>query len=126
MRLLVRKGDGTLRRPQRTGSSPDFSGANDGALVIEDGAAVRDVGVDVMAGDDTDPPTHYSYEASLFALDERLVVCTTMRRSSSSRLLNASGDETAIRISDDSGRTWRVSAFAPTLDGWRLVDRIEA
>ena len=94
--------------------------------MIEDGAALRDVGIKVMAGDDTDPPTHYSYEASLYALDERLVVIATMRRSSSSRFLNASGNETAIRVSEDGGRTWRLIEFAPALGGWRLVDRVEA
>jgi hypothetical protein len=126
MRLLVRRGDGTLRRPVPTYSSPDFSGANDGALLIEDGDALFDLGINVVAGDDTDPPTHFSYEASLYALNDRLVVSTTMRRSSSSRLLNASGDELALRISEDSGRTWRVIEFAPALDEWRLVDRVDA
>lgn len=125
MRLLVRRGDGTLSRPVPTDSSPDFSGANDGALVIEDGDALRDLGVYVTAGDDTDPPTHFSYEASLYASNDRLVVCVMMRRSSSSRFLNASGEETAWRISEDSGRTWQVIESTPTLDAWRLVDRVD-
>jgi len=126
MRLLVRQRDGTLHRPGATLASPDFSGDHDGTLVLDAGDALRDLGIDVMAGDDTDPPTHFSYEASLYALHDRLVVCTIKRRLSSSVFLNASGDEIAVRISEDGGRTWQVSEIAPTLDAWRLVDRVEA
>jgi len=71
MRLLVRSADGSLRRPEPTGCSPDFCGDNDGALVLVVDDEPRDVGLHLMAGDDTDPPTHYAYDVELYTLNER-------------------------------------------------------
>ena len=65
MQLFLRSSDGSLKRPGTPRPSPDFSGEDDGRLVFTDAGVVSELGVYTLAGDDTDPPTHYSYEVSL-------------------------------------------------------------
>lgn len=121
MRLMLRKHDGTLGRPAPTGSVYDFSHANSGDLVIEDGEAIHEVGAYVMAcADWGPPPTVYSYEASLFTLDDRLLV-RAIQRDDALAL-----DRISLRLSDDGGRTWQLLTVAPPLEAWRLVDEVEA
>lgn len=117
--MFVRSSDGSLRRPEPTGRSPDFSGDNDGALVLVAGGEQLDVGVYLMAGDDTDPPTHYAYDVELYETNEILVVRTIKRQTHLGELLET-------RISDDHGRSWRLTSAAVAVDGARLLDRIGA
>lgn len=118
MRLFLRM-NGALRRPAPTGDSPDFGTANDGELVVVDGEEVRVVGVYLMAGDDMHPASHSSYDVSLYAVGERLVL-----RISTDRYRGS--EATAHRISDDRGRSWQVVSAPPPLDASQLVDRIAA
>jgi hypothetical protein len=122
---MLRQGDATVR-PGSTHAFPDFTRANDGKLVIEDDDDVRDLDVYVMAGDDTDPPASHSYEASLYTMRDRLLVRVVKRCDSSGRLLRTNPEHTELRSSDDGGRTWQTISQAPTLEGWELVDRVEA
>jgi hypothetical protein len=117
MRLFVRSSDGSLKRPEVSGRSPDFSGANDGALVLVDGEERRDVGLYLMSGDDTHPPTHYSYEVELYALHDALVIRAVQR---------GTGQGVEMRISYDQGRSWRLTSAPSELDAARLLDQIEA
>lgn len=115
----MRSNDGSLRRPKPTGRSPDFSGENDGALVLVCRNEQRDVGVHLMAGDDTDPPTHYAYDVELYALREVLVIRTVQWETRRGELVET-------RVSDDDGRSWRLTSAPLALDGALLLDRVGA
>jgi hypothetical protein len=117
--MFVRASDGSLRRPEPTGQSPDFSGGNDGALVLVAGGEQRDVGVYLMAGDDTDPPMHYAYDVELYELNDALMIRTI-------RWETRRGEVVETRVSDDHGRTWRMTSAPRALDGALLLDRIGA
>src|SRR6478609_5608657 len=117
--MFVRSGDGSLRRPEPTGRSPDFSGDNDGALVLVASDEQRDVGVHLMAGDDTDPPTHYAYDVELYEWNNVLIVRTV-------KWETRRGEVVETRVSDDRGRSWRVTSAPLAVDRALLLDRIGA
>lgn len=119
MRVFVRSTDGSLRRPEPTRRSPDFSCENDGALVLVDRDEQRDVGVHLMAGDDTDPPTHYAYDVELYTWNEVLVIRTVQWETRRGQVIET-------RVSDDHGRSWRLTSAPLTLDGAQMLDRIGA
>ena len=94
--------------------------------MVVDSGAIGEPGIYLMAGDDSDPPTHYSYEAELHATSALLVVRVVQRQSSSGLLIGLQPERTEWRISSDGGRSWRPASAAPSLDGARLLDRITA
>jgi len=125
MQLCLRSTDGSLRRPEALQAMPDFQGEN-GELVVVDSGVIGELGISVMAGDDSDPPAHYGYEAELHATSELLVVRVVQRESSTGLLIGVRPERTEWRISHDGGRSWRAVSATPSLDGARLLDRITA
>ncbi len=101
VRLEVRDRDG----------SPSES---DGSLYFVDQHCDVPLGVFVMSGDDTDPPTRYEYEAELFALDDRLVVRLRQYKT-------LHGERSRWFVSDDLGRCWREAAFDPVSSDARCL-----
>ena len=126
MRLFLRSGDDSLKRPGTPRPGPDFSGEDDGTLVFTDPGVVSELGVYLVAGDDTAPPTHYSYEVSLYVASSRLVVRWLQRTITTSLHIRARPEVIEWRIIDAGGRSWAPSSAPASLDGAMLVDRITA
>jgi hypothetical protein len=72
-----------------------------------------------MAGDDTDPQTHYAYDVELYQLSDVLVIRTV-------KWQTQHGECVETRISEDYGRSWRPTSAPLTLDGALMLDRIGA
>ena len=126
MQLLLKSADGSLRRPAEIQPTPDFGAEGDGSLVVVDAGVVSELGIHLLAGDDTDPPTHYAYEAELYAWSGRLVLRAVQRRTSSSLLLDLPSAVIEWRVSEDGGRSWRTVGAPVPLDELQLLDRIAA
>jgi hypothetical protein len=62
------------------------------------------LGVYVMSGDDTDPPTRYQYDAELLATRRRFLVRLRQHQT-------RQGERLMWFVSDDAGRSWREAAI---------------
>ena len=115
-----------MKRPPASRAALDFSGPDDGALVLEGPGFVGDVGVYLSAGPDTDPPSHDSYRAELFRVGDELLVRAVQLHSSTSLEIGGTPERATWRASSDGGRSWRKADPPPSLEQAQVLDRIAA